>query len=77
MLINLINTSLNTFNYLFICCCSRGIVCALSCCSRAYSRRLARVARCRAVPRVVNSPRLESLVLIKLLIFLTVVSIID
>jgi putative copper export protein len=49
---------------------------------RASSARyVARVrmlfARCRTVSRVVNSHRLEALELIKLLIYLTVVSIID
>jgi hypothetical protein len=34
-------------------------------------------ARCRTVSRVVNSHRLEALELIKLLIYLTVISIID
>jgi hypothetical protein len=48
------------------------------CRQRAMSRVSARRStRCRAVSRVVNSSRLESLVLILLLIYLTVVSVAD
>jgi hypothetical protein len=48
------------------------------CRQRAMSRASARRStRCRAISRVVNSSRLESLVLILLLIYLTVVSVAD
>jgi hypothetical protein len=45
------------------------------CRQRAVSR--VSFARCRVVSLVINSSRLESLVLIKLLIYLTVVSVAD
>ena len=46
--------------------------------SACYVTRVrASFARCRIVLRVVNSPRLESLVLIILVIYLTVVSVAD
>jgi hypothetical protein len=46
--------------------------------SACYVARVrASFARCRVVSLVINSPRLESLVLIKLLIYLTAVSIAD
>jgi hypothetical protein len=43
MLINLINTSLNTFNYLFICCCSR---------TTSFARHRVVHARSRVASRV-------------------------
>jgi hypothetical protein len=54
-------------------------LCALFCVSSAccVARVRASFARCRAVSLVINSSRLESLVLIKLLIYLIVVSVAD
>ena len=48
-----------------------------ACCSRMSCVSARRSARCRAISCVVNSHRLESLVLIKLLIYLTAVSVTD
>jgi hypothetical protein len=50
MLINLINTILNTFNQSFVCCCSRAASCAchhvVRVRSRVDSRVVARIISC-------------------------------
>jgi hypothetical protein len=68
----------------FMCrvCCSHTclrVVRTLSCCFVRHPRAMSRVsfASCRVVSRIVNLPRLESLVLIILLIYLIVVSVAD
>ena len=53
---------------------ARGVSCVVAC---YVTYVCASGACCRVVSCIVNSPRVESLVLIKLLIYLIVVSVVD